>query len=66
MTLQCVTIQCMTTQGHPVAQVIAAEWYIPRNTSTLTSNGKYPNALDGFLETFTVPDSASASGHRTP
>ena len=38
--------------GHPVAQVIAAEWYIPSNSSDLTSDGKYPNALDGFLQVF--------------
>jgi len=32
--------------GHPVAQVIAAEWYIPPNTSHLTSGGRFPHALD--------------------
>ena len=40
--------------GHPVAQVIAAEWYIPKNTTDLTSNGKFPDALNGFLDTFTI------------
>eukprot|EP01062_Namystynia_karyoxenos_P080307 TRINITY_DN8627_c0_g1_i1.p1 TRINITY_DN8627_c0_g1~~TRINITY_DN8627_c0_g1_i1.p1 ORF type:complete len:686 (+),score=239.49 TRINITY_DN8627_c0_g1_i1:80-2059(+) len=50
--------------GHPVAQVIAAEWYIPRNTSALTSGGEFPRALDGFMQTFTVPD--GAGGRRTP
>ena len=51
--------------GHPVAQVIAAEWYVPPNSSTLTSGGKYPHALDGFLQTFTVRDGASGE-RRTP
>ena len=51
--------------GHPVAQVIAAEWYVPPNSSTLTSGGKYPSALNGFLETFTVKDAASGK-RRTP
>ena len=36
-------------KGHPVAQVIAAEWYVTPNSSSLTSNGKYPHAIDGFL-----------------
>ena len=45
--------------GHPVAQVIGAEWYVPANDSTLTSGGKYPHALDGFLETFTVRDATT-------
>ena len=31
-------------------QVIAAEWYVPPNSSELTSRGKYPHALDGFLQ----------------
>ena len=51
--------------GAPVAQVIGAEWYIPANSSDLTSNGKYPNALDGFLQTFTVKD-AKTGGRRIP
>ena len=51
--------------GHPVAQVIAAEWYVPANTSTLTSGGKFPHALDGFVETFTVKD-AQTGKRRTP
>jgi len=45
--------------GHPVAQVIAAEWYIPPNTSALTSGGKFPHALDKFISTFTVADGAT-------
>ena len=53
-------------EGHPIAQVIAAEWYIPANTSTLTSGGRYPRALDGFLETFTVADAAAPGGRRAP
>ena len=51
--------------GHPVAQVIAAEWYVPANDSTLTSGGLYPHALDGFLHTFTVKD-ATTGRRRTP
>ena len=51
--------------GHPVAQVIAAEWYVPPNTSTLTSGGRFPHALDGFLRTFTVEDAATGK-RRTP
>ena len=47
--------------GHPVAQVIAAEWYVPPNSSDLTSGGRYPHALDGFLQTFTVRDKASGA-----
>jgi len=52
-------------KGHPVAQVIAAEWYVPPNSSTLTSGGAYPHAIDGFLQTFTVPDAATGK-RRTP
>jgi gamma-glutamyltranspeptidase/glutathione hydrolase len=54
--------------GHPVAQVIAAEWYIPANDSLLTTNGKYPHAIDGFMETFTVPGDTSKGEplRRTP
>jgi len=51
--------------GHPIAQVIAAEWYIPPNSSALTSGGRYPHALDGFMQTFTVGD-AKTGGRRTP
>lgn len=43
----------------------SAEWYIPRNSSELTTNGKYPNAIDGFLQTFTVPDPKTGR-RRTP
>eukprot|EP00940_MAST-03C_sp_MAST-3C-sp2_P003537 g3537.t1 len=46
-------------EGHPVAQVIAAEWYVPANNSELTSGGRFPHAIDGFLETFTVKDKES-------
>ena len=46
--------------------MIAAEWYIPRNSSELTSNGRYPHALDGFLQTFTVPDDDNPGRRRTP
>ena len=53
------------SRGHPVAQVIAAEWYVPQNSSALTSGGKYPHALDGFLQTFTVTDAATGK-RRTP
>ena len=53
------------SRGHPVAQVIAAEWYVPPNSSALTSGGKYPHALDGFLQTFTVTDAATGK-RRTP
>ena len=52
-------------KGHPVAQVIAAEWYVTPNSSSLTSNGKYPHAIDGFLQTFTVKDAATGK-RRTP
>ena len=48
-----------------MAQVIAAEWYVPPNSSTLTSGGAYPHALDGFLQTFTVTDAKSGK-KRTP
>ena len=51
--------------GHPVAQVIAAEWYVPSNTSALTSGGRYPHALDAFLETFTLADGAQAGVRAT-
>ena len=51
--------------GHPVAQVIAAEWYIPPNSTDLTSGGRFPHALDGFLQTFTVEDEATKR-RRTP
>jgi gamma-glutamyltranspeptidase/glutathione hydrolase len=43
-------------EGHAVAEVIAAEWGLPKNDSTMTSGGKYPDALRGFMETFTVTD----------
>jgi hypothetical protein len=49
----------------PLTQVIAAEWYVPPNSSTLTSGGAYPHAIDGFLQTFTVPDAATGK-RRTP
>jgi len=51
--------------GHPVAQVISAEWYIQQNSSELTSGGRYPHAIDGFLETFTVKDKRTGK-LRTP
>ena len=38
------------------AEVIAAEWEITSNDSTTTSGGRYPHAIDGFMETFTVKD----------
>ena len=52
------------TEGYPVSEVIASEWYIPANTSELTSNGKYPTALNGFLDVFTVRD--AQTGKRRP
>eukprot|EP00038_Savillea_parva_P018238 m.22751 g.22751 ORF g.22751 m.22751 type:complete len:682 (+) comp4022_c0_seq1:119-2164(+) len=42
------------TDGFPVSPVIASDWYIPQNDSEMTSGGKYPHALDGFMQTFTI------------
>lgn len=45
--------------GFPVTQVIAAEWaeafdFFKANMDDITSHGRYPHALDGFLQTYTV------------
>jgi len=46
-------------EGFPVTQVIAAEWadafaFFRGHQDEITSNGKFPRALDGFLQTYTV------------
>lgn len=51
--------------GFPVTQVIAAEWRdtvlsLIANNDTITSHGQFPNALDGFLLTYTIPDPDAA------
>ena len=43
-------------EGFPVSEVIAAVWSIVQNSSALSSSGRYPHAIDGFLETFAVKD----------
>lgn len=54
------------TQPHPTFPPLFR--YVPANDSDLTSGGRYPHALDGFLDVFTVPDDAEkGSGlRRTP
>eukprot|EP00755_Sulcionema_specki_P020813 Sspe_Gene.72853::Locus_43662_Transcript_1_1_Confidence_1.000_Length_2056::g.72853::m.72853/K00681/ggt; gamma-glutamyltranspeptidase / glutathione hydrolase len=52
------------SEGFPVSPVIAAEWGIPSNSSDMTSHGRFPRALDGFVSTFTVPD--GKGGRRAP
>eukprot|EP00730_Choanoeca_flexa_P019711 TRINITY_DN9637_c0_g2_i2.p1 TRINITY_DN9637_c0_g2~~TRINITY_DN9637_c0_g2_i2.p1 ORF type:complete len:629 (+),score=142.66 TRINITY_DN9637_c0_g2_i2:9-1895(+) len=41
-------------EGFPVSEVIASDWGLPSNNSEMTSNGKYPKAIDGIMSTFTV------------
>lgn len=40
------------TAGVPVSQIIAYEWETITNSSYLTSNGAYPNAIDGWNQIF--------------
>ena len=42
------------TKGFPVSQVIAADWEgtLSTNSSVMTTNGKFPRAVDGFRATF--------------
>ncbi len=59
------------TQGFPVSEVIAAEWAasvadILLNENTVTSNGRFPHALDAFLATYTVDDGTGTGGRRAP
>ena len=49
-------------QGFPVSEVIASEWGLPPNNSEMTSAGKYPTAIDGFMSTFTIDGKAPKSG----
>ena len=42
--------------GAPVPQIISHEWSVPPNNSDMTSGGRYPHAIDGWLATFTVPN----------
>ena len=35
-------------------QVIAWDWMLPSNDTFMTSNGRFPNAIDGILSTFTI------------
>ena len=46
-------------EGFPVSPVIASEWELTPNSSDVTSNGRFPNAADGFYRTFTVPDATT-------
>jgi gamma-glutamyltranspeptidase/glutathione hydrolase len=50
--------------GAPVPKVIAFEWDLVSNSSAVTSGGRFPHALDGFIQTFTVPD--GKGGRRAP
>ena len=49
-------------QGFPVSEVIASEWGLPPNNSEMTSSGKYPTAIDGFMDTFTIDGKTPESG----
>jgi gamma-glutamyltranspeptidase / glutathione hydrolase len=42
------------TKGFPVSQVIASDWSgsLSQNDSVMTTNGKFPHAIDGFRDTF--------------
>ena len=40
------------TYGAPVPQIISNEWSRFSNNSEITTNGLYPNALDGYIQTF--------------
>ena len=51
-------------EGFPVTEVIAAEWQSSmtiKNDTNVTSNGKYPNASNGFWETFSILDSSASN-----
>eukprot|EP00467_Chlorarachnion_reptans_P019238 CAMPEP_0114530366 /NCGR_PEP_ID=MMETSP0109-20121206/25405_1 /TAXON_ID=29199 /ORGANISM="Chlorarachnion reptans, Strain CCCM449" /LENGTH=652 /DNA_ID=CAMNT_0001712981 /DNA_START=35 /DNA_END=1990 /DNA_ORIENTATION=- len=51
-------------EGFPVSPVIASEWEITDPTDeSVTSNGKYPKAANGFLHTFALKDN---KGYRAP
>ena len=53
--------------GFPVSEVIAAEWESSMTNARdpdVTSHGKYPDAADGFWETFGVPDEGLNQGQR--
>eukprot|EP00039_Didymoeca_costata_P010641 m.143992 g.143992 ORF g.143992 m.143992 type:complete len:670 (-) comp14907_c0_seq4:98-2107(-) len=49
-------------EGFPVSEVIQSQWGLPENNSEMTSNGLYPNAIDGLLETFTINGKPPANG----
>ena len=45
------------SEGFPVSPVIASEWGLTdARAKDVTSKGKYPNAADGFFDTFAVRD----------
>eukprot|EP00040_Diaphanoeca_grandis_P036514 m.233020 g.233020 ORF g.233020 m.233020 type:complete len:334 (+) comp33632_c0_seq4:158-1159(+) len=48
--------------GFPVSEVIAWDWELPSNNSEMTSSGKYPDAINGFIETFTINGKAPTVG----
>eukprot|EP00729_Bicosta_minor_P018250 gene18250-5067_t len=52
------------TQGFPVSPVIATDWVgsMTQNSSTITTNGQYPHAADGFRETFSIDGKAPRAG----
>lgn len=47
--------------GFPVTEVISAEWGVDNNTE-ITSGGRFPNAINGFLDTFTINGRAPQPG----
>lgn len=52
-------------EGFPVSEVIASGWGLVANSSALTSSGRYPNAIDGFLNTFAIKDDETGE-YRAP
>ena len=47
-------------------QVIAHDWVFPPNDSVMTTNGQFPDAIKGLLDTFTINGSCvvcCASAH---
>lgn len=48
--------------GFPVSPVIASEWEKTKNSTEVTSGGRFPRAIDGFLATFTINGSVPKAG----
>ena len=56
----------LATNGYPVPQIIAYEWNTITASPSMTSDGRFPRALDGWTSTFGSPAHSEGARFRNP